>query len=219
MAVHQSKVSSDTEVAAPAVPPGEQANPSSNGHQPVAAVPELVAPAPRPWWRRLVLGAVAVVVLTVLGWYGVPWLLRSFRYESTEDAYVNSHVTYVSPRVAGVAAEVLAEDNQYVEAGTVLVRLDPEPYRVAVRQKRAALDRARLTVEQQAAALEAARAELEQARDQVRSQVAGLRASWFLLRTVQTVVHYLSASLQSSVANHNLQRANLELAQREYERA
>jgi membrane fusion protein (multidrug efflux system) len=176
-------------------------------------------PAPARWRRRLVLGAVAAVVVAAFGWYGVPWLLHYFRYESTDDAFVNSHVTYVSPRIAGSATEVRAEDNQYVEAGTVLVRLDPEPYQVAVRQKRAALDRAKLTVDQQAAALEAAQAELEQARDQVRSQVAGLRASWFLLRTVQTFVHYLSASLQSSVATRKLQQANLELAQREYDRA
>jgi membrane fusion protein (multidrug efflux system) len=209
MAGDQPKAPSDAVVAAPATHPVEQPSPPN---EPAAA------PAPRRW-RRLLLGAVAVAALVVLGWYGVPLLLRSLRYESTDDAYINSHVTYVSPRVAGIATEVCAEDNQYVEAGAVLVRLDAEPYQVAVRQKRAALERAKLTIDQQAAALEAAQAELEQARDQVRSQVAGLRASWFLLRTVQTFVHYLSASLQSNLANRKLQQANLELAQREYERA
>ena len=140
------------------------------------------------------------------------------RHVSTDDAYVNGHVTYVAPRVTGVVDEVLVDDNQYVEAGALLVRLDDEPYRWSVEQRRAALARARLTVDQQTAALQQARAELDQARAQARAQLAGLQGSWYLLSTVQDLVRYQIASLRANAATLKLQQANLTLAQKLHDR-
>jgi membrane fusion protein (multidrug efflux system) len=156
-----------------------------------------------------------VVVLAVLG---LPWLDRYLHHVSTDDAFVNGHLTLVSARITGVVDQVLVDDNDYVEAGQVLARLDSEPYRLAVEEKRAALARAKLATDQQVAALEVARADLQQAGDQVRAQVAGLRGSWFLLETIQYLVRYQAAGVQSSTANLRLQEANQNLAQKEYER-
>jgi membrane fusion protein (multidrug efflux system) len=195
---------------------------SSGGGEPVSSA----APQPssadlsrRRWRRRVGIGVGVVLLLSAGLAIGGPRALRYFAHESTDDAYVSSNVTFVSSRVEGVANEVLVTDNQFVETGTVLVRLDPEPYHLAVEQRRAALNRARLTVDQQMAALEAAEAELAQARDQVRSQVASLRGSWFLLRTIQTFVHYQAASIRANVATLKLKQANLVLAQKEFDRA
>ena len=102
--------------------------------------------------RRFMFLGVAAAALTAAGVFGVPWLRHYLSHVSTDDAYVNGHVTYVAPRVTGVVEEVLADDNQYVEDGALLVRLDDKPFRVAVDERRAALAQARLTVDQQSAA-------------------------------------------------------------------
>ena len=182
-----------------------------------AAPPPAAAPRPNRLRRFIVLG-VAVAALTAAGVFGVPWLRHYLSHVSTDDAYVNGHVTYVAPRVTGVVEEVLADDNQYVEKGALLVRLDDKPFRVVVDERRAALAQARLMVDQQSAALEQARAELDEARAQARAQLAGLQGSWYLLSTVQDLVRYQMAALHASAATLKLQEANLTLARKEHDR-
>ncbi|MBV8224193.1 MAG: biotin/lipoyl-binding protein, partial [Verrucomicrobia bacterium] len=82
-------------------------------------------PAPRRRRRLLLLGiVVAALVLAI----GVPQILRALNTVSTDDAYVNSYVTFVAPRVSGQVARVLVDDNYRVKKGDVLVELDPEPF-------------------------------------------------------------------------------------------
>jgi membrane fusion protein, multidrug efflux system len=181
------------------------------------AEPAASAPSRR-GLRRWLLAGVAVLALAAAGAFGAPWLLHYWTHVSTDDAYVNGHVTYVAPRVTGVVARVLVDDNQFVEEGAPLVELDPEPYRLTVEQRQAALAQAKLTVDQQAAALEQARAELRQARSQARAQLAGLKGSWYLLSTVEDLVRYQIASLRANAATLKVQEANLALAQKEYDR-
>jgi membrane fusion protein (multidrug efflux system) len=169
--------------------------------------------------KRAVLFVIVLVAVVVGLVFGVPKVSYMLGHVSTDDATVNSHVTYLSARIAGVADEVLADDNQFVEQGATLVRMDAEPYRVAVDQKQAALAQAKLTVGQQVAAWEVAKADLEQAKSQARAQVSGVRASGFLVSIVGDLVRYSTASLQSSVATLNVQKANLQLAQQQYDRA
>src|SRR6185503_19859801 len=58
---------------------------------------------------------------------------------STDDAQVDGHITHVAARVAGTVTKVNGKENQYVEADTVLVELDPRDYQVAVDRARAEL--------------------------------------------------------------------------------
>ena len=55
-------------------------------------------------------------------------------YESTDDAEVDGHINAISARINGNVIECLAEDEQYVKAGDVLVRIDPRT-RVAVAKR------------------------------------------------------------------------------------
>ncbi|MBZ5559866.1 MAG: HlyD family secretion protein [Acidobacteriia bacterium] len=81
--------------------------------------------------------AIAVVVLAVAG-VGV-WLYLTAGRESTDDAQLEAHVTQLAARVGGTVTKVAVEDNQLVEAGAVLVELDPRDYQVAVDKARAEL--------------------------------------------------------------------------------
>ena len=67
--------------------------------------------------------------LVLLALYEViPWAINAFRTESTDDAYVNGHVTFVAPPVPGQVVRVLVDDNNRVRKGALLVQLDKEPY-------------------------------------------------------------------------------------------
>src|SRR5437899_2162835 len=67
-------------------------------------------------------------------------LYRSYiAWESTDDAQIDGYVYPVSSRVSGYVTRVTVDDNQYVEAGTVLAQLDPKDYEVAVANAKATL--------------------------------------------------------------------------------
>jgi membrane fusion protein (multidrug efflux system) len=188
-------------------------NPNANPADPAAT------PAPREGGkRRWALIGLLAAGLAIAGVCGVPRIIHAWSHVSTDDAMVNSHVTYLSSRIDGVARQVLVDDNEYVEAGAVVVRVDAEPFELAVQQKQAALAKVKLAVDQAVAALEVSRAELEQTRNQARAQFAGLRASWFLVQTVQDLVRYQTTALKWGAANLRQQEASERLAGLQYER-
>jgi membrane fusion protein (multidrug efflux system) len=122
---------------------------------------------------------------------------------STNDAYVNGHVTFVAPRVAGQVVEVLVDDNYRVKRGDVLVRLDREPYQVQLSIRQAAVDTAKADLiaaeaqfRGQVAQAHANRYKMEHSMEDVKTQIANLRA--------------LVATLQSKKATLKLDEANLE---------
>src|SRR6266852_8664321 len=68
-------------------------------------------------------------------------------YESTDDAQIDAHLNAISARVSGHVAKLLVNDNQYVEAGTPLIEIDPKDYEIAVASARAAYQDALATAE------------------------------------------------------------------------
>src|SRR5271155_3375128 len=89
----------------------------------------------RPLWMWIAGGVVVVLALIKI----IPWVVNAFKTVSTDDAYVNGHVTFVAPRVPGQVVHVLVDDNNRVRKGNLLVQLDKEPYRIQVALKEAAL--------------------------------------------------------------------------------
>jgi membrane fusion protein, multidrug efflux system len=88
-----------------------------------------------------------VVVIAALG-VGGYFLWRHLNtYETTDDAEIDGHINAVSGRISGNVVEVLAEDEQVVKAGDVLVRIDPRDYEVAVAKADADLRDAEATLE------------------------------------------------------------------------
>jgi membrane fusion protein (multidrug efflux system) len=99
----------------------------------------------RPFSRRVLVAlAVVVAVAATLTW-------RHFAVrESTDDAQIDGHVNPVAARVGGTVLELLVKDNQQVQAGELLVRIDPRDYQVA-------LDRALADLAENEASARAAR--------------------------------------------------------------
>ncbi len=112
----------------------------ANEREPAAQPAE---PAPLPAserdlrWRRLRSGSprfrifaiLGVIVVLTVGFF----LWRYFAsYENTDDAEIDGHLNAISARVSGHVVKLLIDDNQYVEAGTPLVQIDPTDYQVAL---------------------------------------------------------------------------------------
>src|SRR5712671_8114980 len=77
---------------------------------------------------------IAVIVLLVVGFFVYRHLTS---YESTDDAQVDGHINSISTRIAGHVIKLNVADNQYVEAGTVLVEIDPADYQLAYERAKA----------------------------------------------------------------------------------
>ena len=100
------------------------------------------APEPANGRRKLPMIVGGVVVLALIA--GI-WMWLSSGKESTDDAQVEGHITQLATRVGGTVVKVLVNDNQYVEAGTLVAEIDPRDYQVAVDRARAELADAEAT--------------------------------------------------------------------------
>src|SRR5579859_1957526 len=80
---------------------------------------------------------IAIIVLLVACFFAYRYFTS---YESTDDAQVDGHINSVSARVSGHVIKLNVEDNQYVQAGTVLVEIDPADYQVAYERAKADFD-------------------------------------------------------------------------------
>lgn len=85
---------------------------------------------------------IAVIVLLVVGFFVYRYVTS---YESTDDAQVDGHINSISTRISGHVIKLNVDDNQSVQAGTVLVELDPADYQVAYDRAKADFESAQAT--------------------------------------------------------------------------
>lgn len=84
----------------------------------------------------LIAGVIVSIAVLIGGFF---WWQGKQRWESTDNAFVQADTTLVSPQIEGTVVEVLVADNQRVEAGQVLVRLDDADARARLAQAEANL--------------------------------------------------------------------------------
>ena len=88
----------------------------------------------------------AIVPLVAIG-TGLYVFATGGREVETDNAYVKANIVPISAMVSGRVIEVVARDNEPVEAGALLFRLDPEPFEIAVAGARAQMDVVRSDVQ------------------------------------------------------------------------
>lgn len=143
------------------------------------------------------------------------WWLVGRHYEETDNAYVQGDITLISSQLAAQVIEVLVDDNQLVEAGTPLVRLDPRDFDVALAHARANL--ATRVAEQQQA-----RSKLIQQDSLIQSAEAGLSATQAERRRIELDIRRITPLQQSGYASEEQLsnfRAQLEVAKAQVKKA
>jgi membrane fusion protein (multidrug efflux system) len=181
----------------------------------------------RPGFR--ITAAVLVVALLAVG----AWLWLTAGRTSTDDAQVDAHVTLIAARVGGMVAKLPVRDNQEVEAGTVLVELDPRDYQVAVDKARAELADAEgaaraaqsnipITSASAASSLTTAQAGIEQAHGAVEQAQKELEVAHARLGSAQARLRETEANAVK--ANRDVERlrgllAKDEVSQQQYDTA
>ncbi len=125
------------------------------------------------WAKRLagVLLVAGIVIACVVYW------LDARHFETTDDAFVDAHVSQVSAQISGRVVKLLVEDNQVVSVGQVLAEIDPRDTQVRLDQLLAQRDQAEAQLTQARATLPARQADVAQNAAQVRVQQAELDQS------------------------------------------
>lgn len=168
----------------------------------------------------IVVGAIIILVIATLLY------LHFAAWESTDDAQIDGYIYPVSSRVSGYVTQVRVDDNQYVEAGTVLVQLDPKDYEVAVANAKATLanDRASAAASQTNIPLTSVNttSQLSTAQADIESAQAGLLASQKSFDAAQASLLQAEANdlkAQDDVNRYKPLAAKDEIPQQQYTQA
>jgi membrane fusion protein (multidrug efflux system) len=143
--VMEEKTATDQPVPAPRPPVSETAS----------------LPPPRRRFKAVyfIIIALALVVIIAAIFYYIRFIAP---YETTDDAFIDGYVTFVSPRVSGPVVKLLVTDNQLVKAGDALLQIDPRDYQTVVNQANADLAAANSRVRQAEAQIIVDQAKAEQ---------------------------------------------------------
>jgi len=168
--------------------------------------------------RRMVLTLTALIIVALVAF--VVWWVNSSGYETTDDAFIDARTVSISSQVNAAIVDVPVTDNQSVEAGAALVRLDDRDYKVQLDQAKAQVDGALANIANIDAQIVAQQARIEQAQQQtVQAQAALLFAQQQNERyqalvksgaaTVEAAQQYASGLLQAQAAYSAAQRNSI----------
>ena len=172
---------------------------------------------PAAWHRRPLLLLVVPVLAAAMVTGGVMWWLEARQWETTDDAFIDTHMVMIAPQVAGRVARVLVDDNQKVAAGELLVELDPAIFQAQLDQAAANREAATGGLEQAKAQKAVALANAQEARAQVAVAEANATNAARQLQRTEPLVQRQFASrqqLDNDLANAHSTSANLDAAQK-----
>jgi len=177
----------------------------------------------RPLYRRPAFLIAAVIVLLIAAIVGIRYWLYSRSHESTDDAFIDAHITPVSPKVSGYIAKVHVQSNQQVKKGDLLVEIDPRDYEAKLDQAKAALEAGEARLKEAQTGVELTRANsqanVQQASGTVQQARAGVEASRAQAAAERTRVTQAGAAINSAQANLQQAQAQVDAAQAELVRA
>lgn len=162
--------------------------------------------------RRVMLPVIGLALLGAAAWFGYDyWTVGRFMV-STDDAYVQADMAFVSPKVSGYVAAVKFNDNDHVKVGQPLIVIDDGDYRIALEQANAQIASQKKTLERIDAQTVAARASEKQAEAQkAAAQAAADNAGRTLARAQQLVKTKVASQSTLDDAQTALEQANANL--------
>ncbi len=191
--------------------------------EPLHPSPVEAEPRKRPLYRRPAFLIAAVIVLLVAAAVAVNYWLYARSHETTDDAFIDAHVTPVSPKVGGYVAKVHVKANQQVKKGDLLIEIDPRDYQARLDQANAALAAGEARLKEARTGVELtranSRANVQQASGTVQQARAGVEASRAQAAAERTRVTQAGATINAAQANLQQAQAQVDAAQAELVRA
>ncbi|HEX4172222.1 MAG TPA: HlyD family secretion protein [Acetobacteraceae bacterium] len=123
--------------------------------------------------RPLMLSFAALLLASVAGGGYVYWD-DSSHFESTDDAFIAARQFAIAPKVSGYIAAVPVTDNQHVQAGQVIARIDDSDYRTALAQAEAQVEAGQASIANIDAQIAVQQAQVAESLSQVQQQQASL---------------------------------------------
>lgn len=169
------------------------------------AEPVIEITKPKRRWGRIALMLslpIALIIGGVIYWQSLQGQV------STDNAYVHVDKVSVSAEVGGKIVAVGVRENQHVNAGDLLFRLDPEPFSLQIAQADAAVATAQASQSALANASALSGADISAAREQIgfaRSNLSRQQALWN--RGFTTKAAYEAAQHQVAMAQEQLSLA------------
>lgn len=146
---------------------------------------------------------------------GLIWWQYASQFEETDDATLAGHIHPVSARIGGTVVKVMADDNQPIKQGDLLVMIDPRDYQVSTDQARHNLTVAEIQAETAKDNIifmqKQAISQMTQAQGEIGASKAGIRQSI-------EAVHEASAAVGTAKQALNEQDANYRKAMADYQR-
>ena len=160
----------------------------------------------------LVLPVLGIALAAVGAWY---WWTDWRFLEATDDAYIASDVSVISPKIAGYIREVRVRNNERVRAGQVLFVIDESDYAARVVQAAAAVASEEAAIATDESRLDLQRATIEQAKaDVAASQAEQVRAKEDYQRYAQLLATNYASRQRFETAKADSQKAMAALAQK-----
>ena len=151
--------------------------------------------------RALFIVGPMVALLIALGLY-----LHGGRYQSTDNAYIQSEKVGITANVSGNVIAVLVHDNQHVRAGDILFKIDPAPFQAAVAEAEAKLTSARSEIRTARASYGSGASDLKAAEDKLHfAQREAARQKELLAEGISSQAQYDNAALAATTAAQQIQ--------------
>lgn len=190
--------------ATPAPSPAPVASPAPTPAPNAEETPPAEQSSRGKWGKRALF--ISVPLLLAIG--GLYMWMNSGQSVSTDNAYVRQDKVSVSAEVGGRIVEVAVRENQHVNAGDLLFRLDPEPFRIALAQADADIAKAEANVTTLSVTADSMGADIATARSAIRFAQSNLdRERALMARGFNTRERIDAAELRVTEAQGRLQSA------------
>ena len=81
-------------------------------------------------------------ILLLAAVFGMVYWLYTRQFVSTDDAFIEGNIVYISPKVTSHVVKINISENQYVRKGELLVELDTDEFEAKVEKAKAELQAA-----------------------------------------------------------------------------